>query len=69
MTAKDLRSIRLALNFTLADFGQRLGVSAIELAEYEHGNAQFDETHIAAALRRVTPTWSQLSSEVLQRHH
>lgn len=69
MTAKDLRSIRLALNFSLAEFGQCLGISEIELDAFERGYAPFDEQQIGCALRRVTLKPSELTSALLQRHY
>ena len=69
LTPKDLRSIRLASNLSLVEFARRTGLSALDLDAFEKGSATFDPQRINEVIRHVSPTASELSSELLQRHH
>ena len=55
MTPKALRSLRLALGLSIAEFAQQLGVSAQELDDWECGLKRVDIEHLSRGLELLAP--------------
>lgn len=55
MTGKALRSIRLALNLSLPQFAEQIGLTVAELDAFERGDLMLDAGRLVSDLERLRP--------------
>lgn len=61
MTGKALRSIRLALSLTLAEFAEQIGISVAELDAFERGDITLDMQRLSRGLERLAPNVREIA--------
>lgn len=66
LTAKALRSIRLALNFSLQQFAERTGLPVHDLDAYERGEKAIDAHRLSAGLERLASSEADHHAALLQ---